>query len=268
MALALFVSCEKHEILYDAEAVGNKAQFELHYFAPVVAAAANNIDSVYVNNTLFTSVLGSGSLGTYNGVPTAAGRFFSVDAGTVNFKLYRGGAIVYDRDVTLKTGKQNVFVYNLNELPVVLDNRFPYTDLSKPSSTAATWETDSIETVAFYNFLYEDANTPYPGKLQYQYQDVRTLEWKNVGQPVAFGEGTERTPIRIVKTINNSSGYCRIDYRLLDENGDVLRLVNSSGGTVNYTDYWTGYIGRSYMHIFAGIRTAAPVASVRQWTSL
>ena len=269
MALALLLSCEKHEILYNTEPVGNKAEFQLHYFEPVANAAANYIDSVYVNNKLYSSVLGSGQLLPYNGVPGGAtGRFFAVDAGTVNFKFYRKDVIVYDKDVTLQSGKQNVFVYDLTQLPAIVDNRFPYTDLSKPTSTAATWETDSICTVAFYNFLYEDATTPYPGKLQYQYQDVRTLEWKNVGAPVAFGQGTERTQIRIVKTVYNSSAYCRIDYRILDENGVVLKMRNSGGVTVDYTDWWTGYVGRAYMHIFSGVRTTSLTAAVRQWTSL
>ena len=269
ITLTLFVSCTKHELMYPTDPVGTKAEFQLHYFAPVVNTAANYIDSVYVNGVLFSSVSGAGQLLPYNGVPGGAtGRFFTVEAGTVQFTLYRDSTIVYDQSVTLTTGKQNIFIYSFSHAPIVIDNGYPYTEIKTAHGNSSTWDTDSIETVGFYNFLYENATTPYPGKIQYQYEDARTGEWKNVGKAAAFGESSGREKIVIVKTVFNSSGYCVINYRMLDENGQVLTLMNSSGGMVNYSDWWTGYIGRAYMHIFGGIRTATPVASIRQWTSL
>ena len=269
IALSLLVSCTKNELLYTTVPIGDKAEFQFHYFEPVTNVAANYIDSLYVNGVLYSSVSGSGQLIPYNGVPGGAtGRFFTANSGQVNFKLYRGGAVIYDHTVTLKTGKQNVFIYSMAQDPIILDNNYPYTDIKNPHGNASNWNTDSIATVAFYNFLYEDAKTPYAGKIQYQYQEKRTGIWKNIGSPVAFGQASSREQIVIVKDVFNSSGYCRIDYRMLDEGGNVLRLMNSSGGMVNYSDYWTGYVGRAYMHIFGGIRTATPVASVRVWTSL
>ena len=269
ISLMLFASCDKHQIIYDTVPIGDKAEFQLHYFAPVTSVAANYIDSVFVNGILYSSVSGSGQLVPYNGVPGGAtGRFFAVEAGPVHFQFWRGPNVVYDKTITLKTGKQNLFVYDLTKDPVWFDNGFPYNDTKNAHGNASTWNTDSLETVAFYNFLYEDASTPYPGKIQYQYQDKRTLEWKNVGRAVGFGEATEREKIVVVKDVFNSQGSTRIDYRMLDENGEVLRLMNTAGAMVNYSDYWTGNIGRAYMHIFGGIRTAAPVASIRQWTSL
>lgn len=263
------MSCEKHEILYDTIPVDSSmAEFQLHYFEPITNVAANYIDSVFVNDVLYSSVSGSGQLVPYNGVPGGAtNKFFAAKAGTTNLKFYRKGNVVYDYNIELKTGRQNIFVHDMTKAPIILDNDFPYVNFNK-GATVANWDTDSIATVKFYNFLYEDANTPYPGKIQYQYQEYRTEEWKNLGNPVGFGEATERVEIVIVKTVHNSSGYRRVDYRMLDEDGNILKVRNSSGSMVNYGDYWTGYIGRAYMHIFGGIRTGTPVSSVRQWTSL
>lgn len=270
LALSLVFSCDKHEIMYNTDDVdANTAEFQLHYFEPVNNVAANYIDSVFVNDVLYSSVNGSGQLLPYNGVPGGGvGRFFAVKAGQVNFKFYRKGKVVYNETVTLNSGKQNVFVHNLSKAPVVLDNQSPYNDITHATGTVDTWNTDSIATVKFCNFLYEDATTPYQGKIQYQYEDTRTKEWKNLGKPVGFGEATDRITIRVVKTVFNSSGYCRVNYRILDESGEVLQVMNSNGKMVNFSDWWTAYIGRAYMHIYGGIRTAKPVSTIKQWTSL
>lgn len=294
-------SCDKHEILFNTE-LAPDAEFQLHYFEPVIDQASNYIDSVFVNDVLYSSVDGAGQLVPYNGVPGGAtGRFFSITPGQVNFKFYRAKVeiingkevrtpeLVYNQTVTLNAGKQNVFVYDLNEAPVVVDNQYPYWDPSTTTANAETFGTDSIAKVMFCNFMYEnDASgnlVPYPGKLQYQWRDPRSTSsdpvWHNVGEPVAFGEVTERTVIKVVKSVFNSSGYCRIDYRILDENGNILRMINSSGNEVNYSDWWNAYIGRSYMHIFGGIRNpkfepndegklvaVEPTVAVRVWTSL
>lgn len=267
--MLLLASCDKHEMKFvDNEVVTDMAEFQLHYFEPIANTAANYIDSVFVNGVLYSSVNGSGQLVPYNGVPGGGiGKFFTVKPGDVNFKFYRKGNIVYDQNVNLTKGKQNVIVHDMDLAPIVIDNGYPYQHTSG-TPNVATWNTDSLETVKFVNLLYEDADTPYSGKLQYQWQNPRTKEWENLGNPVAFGEATERAPILIVKTTFNSSGSCRIDYRILTEDGEVLQVANSGGKMVNYSDYWTGYIGRSYMHFFRGIRTGSPTCAVSQWTSL
>lgn len=264
-AVLVLFSCTKHKLKFDNIPVDETmAEFQLHYFEPINNVAANYIDSVYVNNTLYSSVNGAGQLLPYNGVPGGAtGRFFTVKAGKVNFKFYRKENLIYDFDAELPARKNNVFVYDLTKAPVVIDNIYPYNDgLPKVPGT------DSVAYVRFFNFLYENATTPYQGKLQYQYKDVRTNEWKNVGGPVAFGEATSREAVKVVKTVHNSSGYCRVYYRILDDNGDILKVANSSLKMIDYSDYWTTYIGRAYMHIFRGIRTAKPTCAVSVWTSL
>lgn len=264
----LVVSCDKHEIMYGDKVPANMAEFQLHYFEPIINDADHYIDSVYVNDILCSSVKGN-QLKPYNGVPTSGNKFFYVNPGEVNIKFYREDVVVYDQNVNLSIGKQNVIVHDLNKVPVVIDNQFPYWDLSSTTATAETFNTDSVTSIMFINLLYEAEGQPYEGKLQYQYQDVRTKEWKNVGEPVAFGEATKRTPVKVVKTTFNDHGSCRIDYRLLDENGDVLKYINSKGKETSYSDYWTGYIGYVQMHFYAGIRTQkTPYAWVYQWQSL
>ena len=275
LALVLLVSCAKHEILFNTEEVdGQTAEFQLHYFEPIKNEAAYYIDSVYVNNTLYSSVKGSGQLLPYNGVPGGAtGRFFSVKSGEVNFKFYRKDKVVYDFNTTLKPGKQNVFVHDMTKAPVVVDNQFPYNKIPNRPSDPLTFNTDSIASVMFCNFMYEDATTPYKGKIQYQWKDPRSTTaepvWYNIGEPVAFGETSTRTVIKVFKDVFNSQGSCRIDYRILDESGKVLQIMNSAGKMIDYSDWWTTTIGRSYMHIFRGIRTSKSLTvGVTVWTSL
>lgn len=269
------ISCDKHEIEYMTTPVSNDmAEVQLHYFVPVTAVAGNNIYKVeiggqeYVNN-------GAAVISTYNATPSGSvGRFYAVKAGDVNIKLYKGSdlELVYDKNITLKTGKQNIFVYDFEKEPIVFDNGYPY-------RTNITTDTDSTCWVKFYHFLYEKEGEYCPLKLQYQYQYIKDIksgeksEWINIGNPIGFGETTGWQPIRVIKSIFNSSGYARIDYKIKvqDENGEYtqdLQLWNSNGKYISYSDYWNGYIGRCYHHIIKGMRSAKPIASVSQFTAL
>lgn len=266
--LAMVASCDKHEILYNTEEA-KAAEFQLHYFEPITNTSTNYIDSVYVNDKLLSGIDGGGNLATYNGIPGGStGRFFCVEPGDVNFKFYRKGEVVYNQNITLTAGKQNVIVHDLNKPGVVLDNGYPYQHVSGVAN-AATWDTDSLATIMFVNMIYETPGQPYEGKLQYQWQNFRTKEWENLGEPVGFGEATERCPVLVIKEVFNSSGYRRIDYRILDEDGNIFQHFNSSGKFTNYSDWWNGYIGRSYMHILSGIRQdKTNRVAVKVWTSL
>lgn len=267
------VSCEEHEIEYMTTPVDkDMAEIQLHYFVPVTAIAANNIYKLeiggqeYVNN-------GAAVVSTYNAVPSGSvGRFYATASGDVNIKLYKGTdlELVYDKNAKLTSGKQNVFVYDFNKAPIVFDNGYPY-------ETNTTMDTDSTCWVKFYNFLYEKEGEYSTLKLQYQYQyttgDGTKSEWLNIGSPVAFGESTGWQPITVIKSVFNSSGYARIDYKIKvqDENGEYtqdLQVWNSNGKYVPYSDYWNGYIGRRYHHVLKGMRSAKPISSVSQFTAL
>lgn len=269
------ISCEKNEIEYMTTPVDKGlAEIQLHYFVPVTAIANNNIYKVAIGNQEYVNN-GAAVISTYNAIPSGSvGRFYAVQAGDVNIKLYKGTdmELVYDKTIDLSTGKQNVFVYDFDEEPIIFDNGYPY-------DTNITTNTDSTCWVKFYNFMYEKEGEYCPLKLQYQYQytkDPKTgekSEWINIGNPIGFGETTGWQPIQVIKSIFNSSGYARIDYKIKvqDENGEYtedLQLWNSNGKYVSYSDYWNGYIGRRYHHIIKGMRSAKPIASVSQFTAL
>jgi len=268
------ISCDKHEIEYMNTSVDDSmAQIQLHYFVPLTAVASNNIYKVDINDQSYVNN-GAAMISTYNSIPSGSvGRFYTVKAGTANIKLYKGSDLdqVYDKDVTLTVGKkQNVFVYDFNKDPIVFDNEFPY-------DTNTTMNTDSVCWVKFYDFMYEQEEEYCSLKLQYQYQytkaDGTKSEWTNIGSPIGFGETTGWQAIRVIKSVFNSSGYARIDYKIKvqDTNGEYtqdLQLWNSRGKYVSYSDYWNGYIGRRYHHILKGMRSAKPIASVSQFTAL
>lgn len=265
VAVIGFSACEKHELTHPYDEVGNRtAQFQIFYYAPVTNGSANYIDSVYVNDVLYSSAKGSGQLATYNGIPGGGiGRFFGAAPGDIRLRFMKGGQNVYETVANIKNGQQGIFVYDFNQSPIVI----PLTKFEqRPMPTPATYDTDSVVFVRFINFLYETTTKPYPGKLQYQWmRHGEDMEWQNVGAPVGFGEATEFETITIHKTTYNSWGSQRVDYRILDESGAVLQVYNGSKMT-SYSDYWTGTLGRGYTHTFAGVRTSAPKCDVRVWT--
>lgn len=268
LAVTLMASCEKEPIEFDAEPIGNMAEFQLHYVVPVDATTANRITKVEINGQLYANI--KAPLNTYNAIPSGSvGKFYIVSPGSVNIKMYQGNdmdVLVYEQNVTLTVGKQNVFIHDFNLPPVVLDNGYPYI-------RRQTVETDSTTWVRFYNFLYETAGVPTDLRLQYQYVSHRTGELVNIGEPVAFGESTGWEQVLLIKTSLVSSGSRRIDYKIkvVDNAGNILgdlQVMNSSGNFVNYSDYWTGYIGRRVHHIYCGMRAANPRAAVRLFYAL
>lgn len=271
LAVTLMASCEKEVIEYDTSLVGAMAEFQLHYMVPVTTAAANNITKVLINGQLYSN--DKSPLATYNAIPSgAAGRFYAVQPGAVNIKMYQGtkmDQLVYDQNTTLKAGKQNVFVHAFNQAPVVIDNGYPYI-------RRQTVGTDTITFIKFYNFLYETDGVPTTLKLQYQYQSHRTSEWVNVGPPVAFGEATGWQPVLVLKIQDGTitDGNRRVDYKILvvDDSGAIigdLMIMKTNGDYTVYSDYWTGYVGRRAHHIMSGYRAVkAPNSAVRNFWAL
>jgi hypothetical protein len=268
LAVTLMASCETVPIEYDAEPIGNMAEFQLHYVVPIDATTANRITKVEINGQLYANI--TAPLNTYNAIPSGSvGKFYVASPGNVNIKMYQGNdmdVLVYDQNVTLTVGKQNVFIHNFTLPPVVLDNGYPYI-------RRQTVETDSTTWVRFYNFLYETAGVPTDLRLQYQYVSHRTGQLVNIGDPVSFGESTGWEQVLLIKTDLVSSGSRRIDYKIkvVDNAGNILgdlQVMNSSGNFVSYSDYWTGYIGRRVHHIYCGMRAANPRAAVRLFYAL
>lgn len=273
VAVIIATSCEKHEVEYLATPIDNKAEFQLHYMNPVVAVAANNIQRVEVNGNLFAN--DKAPLATYNAVPSGAvGRFYAVNPGNVNIKLYMKtkilpatDSLVYDQNVTLTTGKQNIFVHDFAQPMIRFDNGFPYIRRETVSTDSTAW-------IKFYNFLYETAGVPTTKRIQYQYVDARTSALVNIGQPVAFGESTGWEQVTVVKTDIVSAGSRTMTYRMkeVDANGNIigdLMIMNTSGTYVAYSGTLATFIGRRYHQIMAGFRAVrAPNSSVRTFTAL
>lgn len=271
------VSCEKHEILYDTHDLADQsAEFQLHYFEPITNSSANYIDSVFVNGTLYSSVNGSGQLATYNGVPGGAtGRFFAVAPGSVKFTFWRGGSVIYDNVATLQKGKQNVYVYDLNEAPIVIQNDYPYASkIIRDPATAATYNTDSIATGKIVNLLFETPGVPCQTKVQCQWRnDEKDADgnwvWHDMGGPIGFGEATPLCGFIVHKTAFNSSGYQTLYWRFLKEDGSTFTYTNAYGNPVAFTDYWSTYIGRSYLYMLAGNRgQKTNRMTMARWTAL
>lgn len=274
-------SCEKHKMYFDTVELGPISEFQLHYMEPINNVEANNITSVYVNGDLYSSTGGSGTLYPYNGIPSggAGGRFFEGKIGSNHFQLYRGEELVYDMDVVLKEGKQNVIIYDLTKEPIIIDNPAPY--WANRQVSGANWNTDEVFQVQFVNLLFETPGVPYSGTLQYQYKRAGNIldpitgevigpepaEWYNMGEPVAFGETTGFQILEMHKQDFNSNGSQRFDYRILTDDGEELMKWNGSK-FVKYTDYWNAYIGRVYTHFFRGNRAVSPVCNVSQWASM
>lgn len=260
-------SCEKNVVEYKATPITDKAEFQLHYFVPVNAVAANNITKVEVNGLLYANP--KAPLATYNAVPSGGvGLFYAVDPGQVNLKLYQGTngeTLVYDKNVTLANGKQNVFVHDFALDPIVFDNGHPY-------SKNVTLNTDSTAWIKFYHFLYETAGVTNGLKIQYQFVDPNNVD-VNIGPPISFGETTGWQPVLVRKSTFNSTGSRLITFKIkvIDSGGnDIgnLQVRNASGSMVNYTGTATLFIGRRYHHIMSGFRAATPISSVRAFTAL
>jgi len=279
--VTLGTSCKKHAIEYDSTNLPkDAAEFQLHYFVPVVTGAANNITKVEINNQLYAN--NTTPIVPYNAIPSGGvGLFFTAPSGNTNIKLYRGPnqELVYDQNTTLQPGKQNVFVHDFNKPPVVIDNGYPYNKIVTDSTGNFAW-------VKFYNFLYETAGVPTNLKLQYQYQYTmdpgpapnytnQKSEWINLGNPVSFGEATGWVQVPVIKHADRlvTQGAERIDYRIrvIGANGEdlgPLKVRNSNNVEVDYADWWNATIGRRMHHIFAGYRAATPISSVRQFYAL
>ena len=197
----------------------------------------------------------------YNVLPNS-NRFYVAPAGTVNMKLWRKSADpVYEYDITATAGKQEIFIYDIDKAPIVLNTSFPYYSTAA-AGTAATWGADSTAYAEFYNFLYEEYGTnkvQYNGTLQLQYEDPDTKVWNNIGNPVSFGEAGGRAKIKIIKSAGVNSGYRSIKFRMVDASGAPLKYTNSSNKEVEYTVSNTTYNGRVYQIYARGIRTSKSI---------
>jgi hypothetical protein len=261
-AIALIFSSCKKEIEFEMDYLTDQAQFQIHYMVPVTSGATTEaLTRIDINGQNVTN--GQYSIATYNAQPsTYSGLYYVGKAGTNNIKLYKkvdGADVeVYNRDIALKSGQQNVVIYDFNQDPLIytLDLPSHLDDLS--------YDTDTIGYIKFYNLMFETPGVPNTTvKLQYQYRytlhpiytmeddwkglipegkkigdatgDATKSKWANLGQPVGFGEttGWVRIPVKktgyIVSAAGSGSGRPTIEYRMLVEGGTVDVEKNADG---------------------------------------
>jgi hypothetical protein len=261
------MSCEKHDLSFaPQESADGMALFQITYVEPIAVNANNAIDSVYLNGALVAGATGVGQLavnGTYPyGPSTGTGLFFATKPGYNNIKFYRKGNEVYNQDINLTAGRQEVFVFSLSEVPVILDNDYPH-KYNPERATPATFNTDSIARIRFYNFAFQgNASTPYVGKIQYQWCHDSTVgstgrggpdgNWHNIGGYVGFGEATTYEIVGVYKETFNSGGQEQLWFRGIDETGKVVIA----------DDYWTTMLGVAVKHIYRGIVGGTPKAGI------
>ena len=255
-------SCEKKDVSYMAEPVDEsaKAYVQVGYYEPVTAGAANYMYFIDINGVEYGND-GATFLATFNTVPSGGtNRYYAVDAGNINLKLHKrvsdgnGGynyPVVYDQNVTVEAGKRYcLYVHDLNKAPIPIE-------MTPAPEFGKALDTDSLCRVQFINLLYEADGTPHTGKVQYGVQNLDTKEYEPVGEPLSFGQCTSWFPVKIRKTVFNSSGSQRREVCLfaVDNSGKVtgkLPYTLSNGNQGEFTDYWTWYIGRAYRQIAAG----------------
>jgi hypothetical protein len=249
------MSCEKHEITFDSRSASDVALVQFHNEIPVPSGTAYNFLKVELNGIDVTHG-NKVTLSSWNTIPDQLGRYYSTSTGMATVKLYQGTAmnLVYEQSVPLNAGKQGLILYDYNQPPLVVpepDNYIP---------DRASYDTDTVGYVRFFNLMREDATTPSNLKLQYQYQYninpiytledeaagripagksvgnavvapdvVRRSEWLNLGPPVAFGENTDWQIIPIKKVTYVSQGAARIDYRIKVVEGGVEGVTMTAG---------------------------------------
>ena len=260
-------SCEVHDLSYaPEEPADNMALFQITYVVPKAVNANNAIDSVFVNGVLVGGSTGVGQLtvnGTYPYGPSGGtGLFFATMPGVNNIKFFQKGKEVYNQDVNLTVGKQELFVYNLSQKPIVFDNLYPH-KFNPERATIADFNTEEFARIRFYNFAFSgNASTPYTGKIQYQWCHDSSVgvsgrggadgNWHNIGKPIGFGEATDFEIVGVWKEVFNDTGYEQLWFRGIDESGNVI-IAN---------DYWTTYIGSAVKHIYRGIKGGSPAAGI------
>ena len=182
----------------------------------------------------------------------------------------------YVGSTQVAAGKRyHVFIYDMSKDPMAIEmDEIPETmpDVKQVFDDV----TDIIGAGSygkFYNFLYESEGVPFSKKLQTYLKNPESGEYDvKYGEPFGFGEGTKWTVIPFKKSVYNSSGYARVDYKfhVIGANGnDEGLLKKGAANNTDVTDYWTYYVGRAYTMFVGGVRDCSGVAVFTpRWTSM
>ena len=262
----VFSGCSKHEIKYMTDDVKDDVA-EVKIFNYINSTSTASV--LFKNGTLNNSsvVTSSYTLAQWGSRPSSSGMYYTLEVGSATLNLFKtadGTTPDLTATFNLTSGKTDVYLVSYNLPPVLVSSGYPL---------GYGTNTNAVSTyVRFLNLLMESADVPYSGKLQYQWALIpKTLprtaasvtEWNNVGSPVAYGEATDWTAIDISNFMDYwgnpgttiSSGYCHVEFRILTEDGSVLKVMGSTGAYADYFDYWSCSAGRHATHVEKGIRT-------------
>jgi len=252
-------SCSDKDVTYPMTPVDEnaKAYVQINYVVPLSNVVANRIYKIDLNHQEYVN--NSSALMSPYGQYPGGSVFFTVDAGNVEVKLYRNDStVVYDQLVSLEGGKHyNVFVYDLNKAPAIIDRgeipTFPVTD-----------STCTLSNVKLYNFLFEADGTPSTDKVQLVLRGVKSGQYDEpMGEKVGFGEATTFMQPYIVLSGNVDVGYSTryFEFVVFDgqtgEEKGVLQYQKNASTMTDFTAYSTLYAGRSVKWVLRGIRTSS-----------
>ena len=241
-------------------------EFQISYMEPVSNVIQNYISSISINGNLLESQYDYSNyiLQTYSTLPSWAYNSnltpkYTSKAGDINLKFIRSGQTVYDKTFNLKAGFYSIIVYDLEKLPLIIPQKSPF--------EASTWNftdfkkgVDSVFAGMFVNLLYDGGGVPFSGKAKLQYRPYGAEKWSDASSIISFGQ---YSPFYVMHFDDNGylvtpsdddgvySMYQRIDYRLVDEDGKVLKRVMNRRPS-DFTDYYQCRIGRAYLFFASG----------------
>lgn len=257
LLIGILAACSDKEVSYPMEPVdeSQKAFVQINYNVPLTNVAANRIYKIQLNDQVYEN-RGAALMNPYGQYPAV--RFFTVDAGEVNVKLFDNkDSVVYEGNVKLNAGiHYNLFIHNTQESPISIDR----TDIPTFAGADSTVATCNLK---FYNFLYEADGTPSTDKIQVVLKNRNTDEYDQpIGQAIGFGECSDWMSIDLdwdkTKII---AGEERKDLVLAVYDGETgeykgtMQYTKSDGSEAEFTDYWNMYAGRSSKWVLHGVRT-------------
>lgn len=138
----------------------------------------------------------------------------------------------YSTTVTVKPASySSICIYDLNKAPIVIERG--------EMPAAPEGSTVAHAGVRFVNFLYEDNDTPFDGRIVVRFKDLESGEYNIVPcGSIGFGEVTPWLSHSDIKTDFGTNTSKRRDFEICieGENGELLPLSHSKGQ--NFLDYW------------------------------
>ena len=259
-ATFFMMSCEKNGTQFDTTPVGDMALVQIHNQIPIPTGTEGNFFKVEINEVDISRNGGDPPvnypLNTWSSLPST-GRYYQTTTGEANFKLYQGQdrVLKYDKNATLKSGKNSLVFYDFNQPPITFMEPDFYPVERDP------YYSDTITYVRFFHLMREKQGVSSNLKLQYQYQYVYNpvyteddenagkipagskvgdavptanrvrSPWINLGGPLSFGEDTgwQVVPCKREGWLTGNVNAARVEYRIVVAQGGVVGETMTAG---------------------------------------